>query len=290
MGKLLSYEFRNTRKTFIQLLLIMLGATFILQFVGFNIVSTGMVIEYLDETRFGNVYAIGFLFGIIFFIISIITFIAYYLRIGSILKSDIYEDKSYFLFSIPHTGYQIIGAKTIVAFIWANILPIIMFIWNSLLVLINMSLVEARYSEVNFATSFKNSIDAIVELISQFNIFEHFSIGDLILMFTSSLVQEFLYILIVFASILIAYKLGRRNKNSGAWVLISVALIAFHAYLVSTLIMPASPAVTNSYSYVAGNVTEMFSVYTLPGLLFNLALTILIFIYTSYTFEKRIEI
>lgn len=295
MRKLLSYEFRNTRRQFLQLILILMGATFLIQGI-----LTGIISSYIK----GNVnlapttttFALTNILGIVFTIIIIITVFAYYIKLGSILQRDIYDDQAYFTFSIPYNGYQIIGAKTIVGFFWAIVMPVILGIWNLVLFYINLSIVLINGGEKE---AFSKNFGYVKEAVSKMSFAGWDNILTLLFYAVLGIASTLMVILVIYAAIVTANKIASKRNNSALWVLIALvfyfiwnyaftSILNGDSYLFTGAILGTGPGIgfghIESYNLVAVSGKAVIQ------LIASLLMSGILYIYSSYMYEKKIEI
>lgn len=302
MGKLIKYELRNSKKSVMQIVFIMMIATFVLQisiFSGINSVILGQT-NYINNASSTNIPIRNILSMILplFTVIAVLTLfgasIAYYFRMANILKNDIFEDVGYITFSIPKTGYQIIGAKIIVGVIWTLVLPMILLIYNIALgFLLNFIFSQnanfARFSN-EMITIIKKGIETFIE-ITNLNIFALSNIRNL--------VGSVLFIIVVFASIIFDYTIGTRRKNSLRWI---IWILLFYI-LTNTLLNFVLPTQTMELNYeltysgsVIDNLFGRHNIYTtmsfyrlIVEIIFDILISIGLFMYTAYSFENKVE-
>ncbi|WP_103981638.1 hypothetical protein [Helcococcus massiliensis] len=303
MRKLLSYEFRNTRRQFLQLILILMGATFLIQ--GF---LTGIISNFIkgdnNLSPTPTTFALTNTLGIVFTIIIIITVFAYYIKLGSILQRDIYDDQAYFTFSIPYNGYQIIGAKTIVGFVWAILMPIILGIWNLVLFFINLSIVMINGGEKE---AFSKNFGYLKEAVSKMTFAGWDNILNLLFYAVLGIASTLLVILVIYSAIVSANKIGSKRNNSALWVLITLIFYFVWNY-VFTLILNgdiysfSGTILDTGFGVEIGtgfgveiSYPEGHNLITVTGkaviqLIATLLMSGILYIYSSYMYEKKIEI
>lgn len=295
MKKLLSYEFRNTRRQFLQLILILMGATFLIQ--GF---LTGSISSFIkgdnNLSPTSTTFALTNILGIVFTIIIIITVFAYYIKLGSILQRDIYDDQAYFTFSIPYNGYQIIGAKTIVGFVWAMLMPIILGIWNLVLFFINLSIVMINGGEKD---AFSKNFGYLKEAVSKMTFAGWDNILSLLFYAVLGIASTLLVILVIYAAIVSANKIGSKRNNSALWVLITILFYFVWNYVFALIFngdnYSFSGAILSTGFGVGIGYPEGYNLITVTGkaviqLIATLLMSGILYIYSSYMYEKKIEI
>lgn len=298
MSKLLKFEFRNTKRDFLQLILIMMGVTFLIQglYTGlFSLSASKQAAETLSTYGPKGALAVGLgffgLLAIIGSITIIITYLAYYVKLGSILQRDIYEDQAYFTFSIPHSGNQIIGAKVIVGFFWSIILPIILVTWNLILLFFNISIIM---SVVNDGSIF-DQMKVVSNFISDIpfgELFKHVDIGDVLTLSWSIFVNLILGLSVVYAAIILAYRMGRKKRKTAVWILIALAFWIIWDFIQGVAI--GGGFTGTQFVVVTGNMQVESIGLNKSDILIksfvNFLMAGLLFMYTSHTFEKKVEI
>lgn len=297
MRKLLSYEFRNTRRQFLQLILILMGATFLIQ--GF---LTGTISSFIkgdnNLSPTSTTFALTNILGIVFTIIIIITVFAYYIKLGSILQRDIYDDQAYFTFSIPYNGYQIIGAKTIVGFVWAMIMPIILGIWNLVLFFINLSIVMINGGEKD---AFSKNFGYVKEAVSKMSFAGWDNILTLLFYAVLGIASTLMVILVIYAAIVSANKIASKRNNSALWVLIALVFYFVWNYAFTLILNGDSYSFTGSILGTGPGIAigigypESYNLVAVNGkaviqLIATLLMSGILYIYSSYMYEKKIEI
>lgn len=299
MGKLIGYEFRNTRKQFLQLILILMGASFIIQFL-VGIFASGLLDRILagdSELAFTIIPSLSVIITMIFLVVIVVTSVAYLVKLGSILKRDIYENQAYLMFSLPHSGYEIIGAKTIVGIVWSLIMPTVITLWNVLLGVFNAVIITRGNASI---------IQAIREFFS--SLFLHFDlnailsqidVGVLVLFILSSIISSVFMVTIIYAAIVTDNRIGRKKADSSAWILYAIGFYIIWNIIVDIVLglgdmgnLSIEATVGNSSMNMGAQ--QMFGngdpTVTIINLVLSLLMSIVLYIYTSHIFEKKIEI
>lgn len=286
MSQLIKYEFRNSRKQITQLILIIGIVSLILQIIFNGFVR--MEIAKIDIT--GPLAIINTLTALITAGSSLLMFgtiIAYYLRLANILKTDIYSNRGYITFSLPRSGFQIIGAKLIVAIFWSLILPIVVVLWNILIWLILWAVIPG----IQLPASLQEVISAVWrELISSLNKINFLLILSIILSMISSSV---FYLLLIFTAVIADYRIGRRKSDSVRWVIYAIIFALIWSFIQSALFGTADFTMLDTSPYsLSTNANEIINYFTRNNFitaLFNGLSAILLFIFVGYNIEKKIE-
>lgn len=127
MGKYIKYEIKGSYK-------------FILGVMALVLILTTVVYTYIAKREDSPILALA---SILLFGTGLTTF----LYIVGSFRRELYEDRGYLTFTLPLRGWQIVGAKLIVAFIWFSLLGIILIGYN-LIMLLNLSFGEIRLNEL----------------------------------------------------------------------------------------------------------------------------------------------
>lgn len=288
MGKLIKYEFRNSRKSIFQLIWLIGIASLVLQIIfnGFtrlqinNVEITGAMSVVATLAGFASIGGMFLIFG---------TFIAFYLRLANILKTDIYQNRGYITFSLPKSGYQILGAKLIVAFIWTIILPVVIFIWNALIFAVLWILIPGIVVPSEISMIVSQIWEGVKEIFANLN-FMYF-----ISTIVSSISSSVFYMLVMFAAVIVDYKVGIRKKDSARWIIFALLFLIFWAVLTSQLFGTMGLNIPYDYMYGTNNmeiIRTHFSNLTNTQLIsatFNALSSVLLFIFVGYNIEKKIE-
>ncbi len=298
MGKLISYEFRNSRKPIMQIVLIIMLASVLLQY---GLISTFVSVGNMDEvsrTGLNLLQQVKLVLLPLLIIASIIVFfgasVVYYFRMANILKRDIYENQGYIIFSLPKNGYQIIGSKLIVGTIWSILLSVIMIAWNAAVFMI-LSLIFKGDNSLN--EFYKFIFSDFPKLISE--IFSWLSIEFLLSWFVNTILSSISFIVIMFAAIIFDYRLGTRNKSSIRWIIWMILLSILIGWA-SSIIFPSNLGLGAYESTALGLsgsesiLSELFNIKELSyhvwmENLFTAVVSALLFIYVAHNFEKKIE-
>ncbi|NLL81459.1 MAG: hypothetical protein GX231_04020 [Tissierellia bacterium] len=289
MLKYMKYELKGTYRFMLAIILAALFATSSLQLYGKNLTNGNNLSE---PSVFGGIF-IGLMIFVVFgaFIATI-----FYL-IGNFRK-DLYEDRGYLTFTLPISGSQILGAKTIIALMWAALLVFSFITYNFLLV-------GVLYGE--------DVINVIVEglrFIANNNLNGVIIAGFLVAIF--SVITTLL--LIYFSIALSRVSIGNK-KIGGVWVVIFLilnSLIAYFSIRIGDLI-PYYIDLTNFsiisesdfmryFGYIESQVmghgynpgmvvssSEMIA-FNIGSLIFNVLTTVGIFLGTSYIIEKKVDL
>lgn len=283
MGKLIKYEFRNNRKSLFQFFFIIGIASLVMQ-----LGLTGLI-KINESYIYGRdgYKIIGTLSNIFFFgsgFIIFVSVILFYISLANILKKDIYQDRGYITFSLPRSGYQIIGSKVIVAFVWAIVLPLIAILWNFVIgYILNVFIAQTATYEI-----VSNLISDFIEVLRY--AFQNMKFTHYLVYFLNTIVSFVFAMLVMYASVIADYKIGRRKEDSSRWILFFIIFFIIWGYISITLF----GTIDYEYSMLVGQVEvlELVDAYTrqvIINTIINTLVSILLFIYIGYNLENKIE-
>lgn len=287
MSQLIKYEFRNSKRPITQLIVIIGIVSFVLQIIFNGFVRMQLAnIEITGALSVISTLAALIVAGSSFLIFG--TIIAYYLRLANILKTDIYQNRGYITFSLPRSGYQILGAKLIVAIIWSLILPLVVVLWNILIWFVLWVLIPGLVVPSELQRILVNIWEEFKLVFDQINF-------PLVLSFIlNSITSSIFYLLIIFAAVVVDYKIGRRKSDSSRWIIYAIIFAIIWTFIESQ-IFGANP---NSFLAIeleygsAIDVPELIKYFTRNNFLtaaFNGLAAVLLFIFVGYNIEKKIE-
>lgn len=287
MSQLIKYEFRNSKRPITQLIVIIGIVSFVLQIIFNGFVRMQLAnIEITGALSVISTLAALIVAGTSFLIFG--TIIAYYLRLANILKTDIYQNRGYITFSLPRSGYQILGAKLIVAIIWSLILPLVVVLWNILIWFVLWVLIPGLVVPSELQRILVNIWEEFKLIFDQINF-------PLVLSFIlNSITSSIFYLLIIFAAVVVDYKIGRRKSDSSRWIIYAIIFAIIWTFIESQ-IFGANP---NSFLAIeleygsAIDVPELIKYFTRNNFLtaaFNGLAAVLLFIFVGYNIEKKIE-
>ncbi|WP_409482482.1 hypothetical protein P5008_07755 [Helcococcus ovis] len=286
MGKLLKYEFRNSRKKVFQQIGIILLVSLLLQAIISGVFRYAMSNLHTS----GPLGFIATISGLIVFagiILIIVTGFLYYITLANILKKDIYYGQGYITFSIPKSGYQIIGAKILVSLFWLMILPIITIAFNTLLAYIVWVLIPGVVN----VNDFWNQVSGFITSPKFYEFLREISIKDIIYISFVWIISGIFTILLMYSSVIIDYRIGRRKQDSSMWILYYIILSIIYGFVLSMIFSPIS--FTNSYtsSTISLDSTINPNLYWMRyiNLGINFVSSILLYIFVSHNFENKIE-
>ena len=287
MSQLIKYEFRNSKRPITQLIVIIGIVSFVLQIIFNGFVRMQLAnIEITGALSVISTLAALIVAGSSFLIFG--TIIAYYLRLANILKTDIYQNRGYITFSLPRSGYQILGAKLIVAIIWSLILPLVVVLWNILIWFVLWVLIPGLVVPSELQRILVNIWEEFKLIFDQINF-------PLVLSFIlNSISSSIFYLLIIFAAVVVDYKIGRRKSDSSRWIIYAIIFAIIWTFIESQ-IFGANPnsflAIEPEYGS-AIDVPELIKYFTRNNFLtaaFNGLAAVLLFIFVGYNIEKKIE-
>lgn len=284
MFKYMKYEIKGTYRFMGLLILTVLGASTGIQLYASNVVK---------QFQSGFVGIPNFLILLLVLAIFGAFVTAIFYIIGSFRK-ELYEDRGYLTFSLPLTGNQILGAKTLTALMWAAILGLSALLYN------------LGLGSILFGTKWVEGFKYALNYIP-FNFI-------LTLTFTTIL-SSVITLLLIYFSITLSRVSIKNKKIGGLWFIIFLiinSLVGYVAVKVSS-IFPYYIDLVNfrllSQNDILGKLTESyfidmrtqagfaFTVTTSGDILINLCtliFSILVavgtFLGTSYLMERKIDL
>lgn len=286
MGQLIKYEFRNSRKPVLNLVFIIGIASLVLQ-----VIFNGLVRVEIADIDLNGPYSL--IVSISTFIAAggglliFGTFIAYYLQLANILKTDIYHERGYITFSLPRSGYQILGAKLIVALFWSIILPIVVFLWNALIGFVLWVLIPGLAPAQEVLNAFSEIFNYMKEVISDLDI--KLILSSIFNMFTSSVFS----LLVMFSAVIVDYKIGKRKRDGSRWIVFALLFLVAWAIFTSQVLGLDSSIARAEYTYLDDNsirnaLNSLSKVYFINAIL-ELAASVMMFIFVGHNLENKIE-
>lgn len=286
MGKLLKYEFRNSRKKVFRQIGIILLVSLILQVI-FSGVARYSLSNIAHTGPMGLIATVSGLFVFVGTVLIIVTGFMYYITLANILKKDVYYGQGYITFSIPKSGYQIIGAKILIALFWLIVLPIVTITVNALLGYIIWVMIPGvikvdefwkQISEFLNSNAFYKGLQGI-----SLNVILYFSI--------SWLVNSIFTILLMYVSVIVDYRIGRRKRDSSMWILYYIIFVIIYTFIMVIVFSPLSITnQTTSINMYTGLATgNEFYLTKYLSLAINFVVSILLYIFVSHNFENKIE-
>lgn len=235
MKKYMKYEIKGSYKFILGIIAILIIASTIIQW---NIKD---VFGNLDNpTSIGTDMTAfkGLMLGASVLVIFGAFIVAAFHIIGSFRK-ELYEDRGYLTFTLPLSGYQIVGSKLIVAILWFTLIGLSIVVFNIILGLILFG---------------GNWLEFVKELFSMINT-GVFSVGIV------SAVGSLLTLLLIYFSIALSRVSIRNKKIGGVWFIVFIILNILTGYIT----MKISSAVPYYFSLNGFKVLHFYELSILPG-------------------------
>lgn len=273
MGKYIKYEIKGTYKFILGIVAILIIATTVMQL---NVKET----EVQGPMMFFTVVLPGLvMFG------SYIT--AFFYIIGAFRK-ELYEDRGYLTFSLPLSGNQILGAKTLVAALWFLLIGALVGIYN---IILSMVLHVDEWAFI-----LKN----VIKVLSQIQI------GTIVVVFGLSAITT---LIMIYFSIAVSRVTIRNKKVGGLWFILFLVISSVYSYLamkINTLIpyyidfaslkIASYNEITNYHAnkifglpFMSGNIPGELYV-GIAALLMTILVGTVMFLGTGYLIEKKIDL
>ncbi|MGY3776239.1 hypothetical protein [Helcococcus sueciensis] len=307
MKKLLSYEYRNNKKDFNKLLLILIVASTVLQIgIVFGLIGIffekSMVFEnnvYVENSINPNdantflapiIFLVSILFAILIFVVSII----YFIKLANILKKDIYEGQSYIVFSLPLSGKKIIGSKYIIGIYYSLLMPLLLFVYNvalfCLLVIISSLMKGTSWTEIVRGIRELTSLESI-----RYMLYYTVDFKMILLNIFKAIVSSLFSISVIYAAVVTDWKFSKVKRNTSMWIL--YAIVFFFVWGLIQYFLGLDGGAFNEMVLegnsgeidFTGNSNSMY-MYSIIGIVLDIAVSIGLYFYTSYIFSKKIEI
>lgn len=288
MFKYMKYEIKGTYRFMGLLILTVLGASTGIQLFAFNAIQ-----RFSDGLGQGGFKTLNLLVVVLVLAIFGAFVTAIFYIIGSFRK-ELYEDRGYLTFSLPLTGNQILGAKTLTALMWAAILGLSALLYN------------LGLGSILFGTKWVEGFKYALNYIP-FNFI-------LTLTFTTIL-SSVITLLLIYFSITLSRVSIKNKKIGGLWFIIFLiinSLVGFVALKVSSILpyyldlrtlkiianeaifkdygnlgMYVMSAGTDSGLFIASNDTILTNIGTL---IFSILVAVGTFLGTSYLMERKIDL
>lgn len=267
MFKIIKYEIKTISKEF----LIILAAIVLL-----NLVLMTRINVWKDTTLIMLTFLICFGAGVVAFIYNITMF-----------TRDLKQDTGYLIFSIPKSGYSILGAKII----------------SSLIVMIASLAVSVIMSFLLGVVGMGNWDEFIRSFTDPRNIPDINTFKLILVLIVDALIAVTAYVqllLIIYFSISISRTIMNKRKFSGLVSFLIFVVVNLVTGKLYELISRAIPKTINPYvtfygnSIVNSNGANSLSVLLFPvnwaGGIFYIILMIALFIATGYILEKKIDL
>lgn len=300
MKKLISYEYRNNKKDFNKLMLILMAASLLLQLnVVFGLtgffpnITNGEGFERFNTFLAPIIAILSLLSGIFIVVVSVI----YFIKLANILKKDIYEGQSYIVFSLPVSGKQIIASKYIIGVFYSLVMPFILLIFNIILFVI-LIIIANLINGVSLSVIVQ-SIKEMVSLdIIYYLMYRMIDFKLLLISIIQGITSSIFTISIIFAAIVTDWKLSKVKKNSSMWILYTIIFIIIWGYIQSYIGFDGNTfnkTIFNSsvdlidYSGINRAMNLNYTNFII-NILLELAVSTGLYFYTSHIFSNKIEI
>lgn len=277
MFKYMKYEIKGTNKFMGLLILFVLGASTGIQFYANNAVK---------KFQGGFVGIANFLVVLLVLAIFGAFVTALFYIIGSFRK-ELYEDRGYLTFSLPLSGNQILGAKMLVALIWAAAIGMSVMVYNAVLgsILFGSDWIE----------SFKYALNYV-----PFNF--------IVTMGISTVLSSVITLLLIYFSITLSRVSIKNKKIGGLWFIIFLVLNSLVSYVIlkATVLFPYyldlnTFKILGVNSLIAKSVgsyvdTGLFIwnngnyLVNIGGFIFSILAAVGVFLSTSYLIERKIDL
>lgn len=277
MFKYMKYEIKGTNKFMGLLILFVLGASTGIQFYANNVVKKFQG-GFVGIANFSVVLLVLAIFG------AFVTALFYI--IGSFRK-ELYEDRGYLTFSLPLSGNQILGAKMLVALIWAAAIGMSVMVYNAVL--------DSILFGSDWIESFKYALNYV-----PFNF--------IVTMGISTVLSSVITLLLIYFSITLSRVSIKNKKIGGLWFIIFLVLssLVSYAILKATVLFPYyldlnTFKILGVNSLIAKSVgsyvdTGFFIwnngnyLVNIGGFIFSTLAAVGVFLSTSYLIERKIDL
>lgn len=287
MFKYMKYEFKGTYKFMGLLILFVLGASTGIQLYANNIVKQ-------FQSGFGaGVDSMGRIpnFLVVLLVLAIFgAFVTALFYIIGLFRKELYEDRGYLTFSLPLTGNQILGAKTLTALIWAAILGFSALFYN------------LGLGSILFGAKWLEGLKYVLN---------YTPINIIVTLSFSAVLSSVITLLLIYFSITLSRVSIKNKKIGGLWFIIFLIINSLVGYLtvkvssifpyyidLSTLKIIAFKGMgnfemyvmsmgTNSGLFIAGNNNILINI---GSFIFSILVAVGTFLGTSYLMERKIDL
>ncbi|NMM62745.1 hypothetical protein HBE96_08555 [Clostridium sp. P21] len=213
--------------------------------------------------------------GVIVFLsymITCATSISVFIWNISLFSRDIYKDSGYLLFTLPETGYSILGSKLLTSLIQSIVMGAVAILFNFII-----------FTQIT--SDWKGILSKISEVVSP---------GFIMFTVVSAVVYMLYFLTTVYFSISLS-KVAIRNKKLGKlgafgiFVVLSIIVSEFLSTI--SKIFPETFSVDIVSSKLQNTMYGMHGVdVNMASLIFQAILFIVLFIATSYILENKIDL
>lgn len=206
MFKYMKYEIKGTYKFMGLLILFVLGASTGIQLYSNNIVRQFRSGYGVGIDSFGRIP--NFLIALLVLTIFGAFVTAFFYIIGSFRK-ELYEDRGYLTFSLPLTGNQILGAKTLTALMWAAILGLSALFYN------------LGLGSILFGTKWVEGLK---------NVLNYMSVKFILNLGLTIILSTIITLLLIYFSITLSRVSIKNKKIGGLWFIIFILINSIVSY------------------------------------------------------------
>ena len=274
MIKLMKYEIRETHKFMTGILVLVL------------LLITGL---HAAVGQDGSASA----FGSMFVLFSMLTFfgagLAAFLYIVGSFKKELYEDRGYLTFTLPVTGYQILGAKLLVAVMWFILISFVTFFY-------------LIFAAMAFGDPEINTWELIKEL------FQLLPVKALAVDGIFSFISMINILILIYFSMAVGRMTFRNKKIGGIWFIIFLVLAGLFSFgrteiseLLPYYLDLETFRILNLEGIAASNLqvhldsgfalnVQSEEVVNIASVFYTLITFVILFFGTGYLIEKKIDL
>ncbi len=269
MSLLYRYEFKNTLRFMLVLLVCALLACTVIQYtVSREDFFSGSSVGTVDDIRFFLIILSMLVFGG-----AAVTFFFY---VSGLLSKDVFTDRGYLTMTLPFTGYQTIGAKTLLALTWYVILFAVGISYN--LMLMNLLF------PADFVADFYHGIQTVM------------SVGIGLKLIALSLVSFVVQVQLIYFAIILAKMTVSRYRLSGMWFILYLILMAIYERVQSLVFnLMGETTFTNLVPFMKGSTAvsafmDNGNPFWVKSIVLQLVASIVLWVVNSLLWEKKVEI
>lgn len=275
MGKLMKYELKSLMKFILSVLIVLLIASTILQYNIYNIAQNPNSLDQDSEM------IKGLMIGLSFLVLWGSYLVSFFYIVNSYNK-ELTEDKGYLTFTLPVTGYEILGSKVLSALIYFIVLVASLLLYNSILGIFFLN---------------KAGIDLSEMINGLLNINIGFLETRLILLFiVLGLLKTISTLIAVYFSMTLRKIVFGGKRMNGIWFIIFLVVSAIIGFITLRLALKF-PYFLNPYTFEISTIPQFLTQYksefidiNITEIFMGLITTLVGFGITGYMLDEKIEI
>jgi hypothetical protein len=234
--------------------------------------------------------SLGDLFMVLSIMVLFGTALVVFLYILGSFRKELFEDRGYLTFTLPLTGYQIVGSKLIVALLWFFTLGLGIALYNVIMVMI--------------FNPFEMNIGKI------FSAVQGVSIKHLIFAVITAVFSGISILILIYFSMSLSKVTFRNKKIGGLWFILFLALTIILGFIDNEIsnLLPYYLDLNSFQLHATGSLNEQYQIdYSNNGFnmsfqpggaisvniasgIYNIITAVALFLGTGYWIEKKINL